>query len=87
MFTDNIETIVSNGPANIGGKYLIPKGIGTVSWSWTDDEGKLHTNKFTNVLYFPYSPVIIVSAIELSESMKDYWRTWVVTKRNYYIFT
>ena len=39
MFNDKIEPIISNGVATIGGKYLIPKGIGTVSWSWTDYEG------------------------------------------------
>ena len=31
MFTDNIDTIVSNGVATIGGKYIITKEIGTVS--------------------------------------------------------
>ena len=71
IFIENIEPIISNGVANIGGKYLIPKVIGPVSWSWTDDEGKLHTNKFNNVLYFPYSPVNILSSTLFYESMKD----------------
>ena len=48
MFTDMIEPIISNGLATIGGKYLIKKGIVTVSWSWTDDEGQLNTKKFDN---------------------------------------
>ena len=43
MFTDRIDPIISNGVATIEGKYLIPKGIGTVIWSWTDDDGQLHT--------------------------------------------
>ena len=38
MLTDNIDTIIPNGVATIGVKYLIPKGIGTVIWSWTDDK-------------------------------------------------
>ena len=50
MFINKIEPIISNGVANIGGKYLIPKGIGTVRWSCTDDEGKLHLKIFNNVL-------------------------------------
>ena len=29
IFTDKIETIIYNGVANIAGKYLIPKVIGT----------------------------------------------------------
>ena len=37
---------ISNGVENIGGNDLIPKGIGTVSCPWTDDEGQLHKNKF-----------------------------------------
>ena len=37
MFTDKKYDIVSNGVLNIGGKYLIPKEIGTVSLSCTDD--------------------------------------------------
>ena len=50
MFTDKIEPIISNGVVTIGGKYLITKEIGTVIWSWTDDEGQLHKNKLNNVL-------------------------------------
>ena len=53
MFTDKIEPIIYDGVANIGGKDIIPKGIGTFNWSWTDNEGKLHTNKLNNVLLFP----------------------------------
>ena len=50
MFTDKIEPIVSNVVATIGGNYLIPTLIGAVRYSWTDDEGKIHTKIFNNVL-------------------------------------
>ena len=70
MFTENIEPIISNGAATIGGKYLIPKRIGTVSWSWTYDEVQFHTNKLNNVSYLLDSPVDILSATALAESMK-----------------
>ena len=53
MFTYKIVPTIYNGVAPIGGNDLIPKGIDTVSWSWTDDEVQLHTNKFNNVIYFP----------------------------------
>ena len=33
MFTDKIEPIISNEMETIGGKDLIPKCIGIVSWS------------------------------------------------------
>ena len=71
MLTDNIETIISNGVATLGGKYIIPKGIVTDIWSWTDDEGQIHTYKLNTVLYFPYSSVNILSETTLTESMKD----------------
>ena len=50
IFNDKIEPIISNGVATIGGNNLITKGIGTVIWSCTYDEGKLHTNKLNNLL-------------------------------------
>ena len=61
MFTDKIEPIISNVVATIGEKYLIPKCIFTVIWSWTGDEGQLHTNKLNTLLYFPYSTANILS--------------------------
>ena len=70
MFTDNIHHIISNIVATIGGKYIIQKRIDTVSWSWTDDEGQMHTNKSNNVIYFPDSPVNILISNTLSESIK-----------------
>ena len=55
----------------IGGKDLIPKWIVTVSWYWNDDKVRLHTKKLNNRIYFPNSPVNILSATELAGSMKD----------------
>ena len=53
MFTDKINPIISNGVENICGSDIITKGIVTIRWSWTDDEGKFHKKKLNNVLYFP----------------------------------
>ena len=39
MFTDKIEPIISNGVADIVIKDIISKGIVTVRFSCTDDEG------------------------------------------------
>ena len=58
--------------------------IVTVRWSWTDDVGQLYTNKFNNVLYFPESPVNIISETALDESIKDNEGTWVPTKKIYF---
>ena len=38
------------GTATISETYLIPKGIGTVIWSWNDDEGQLYTKKLNTVI-------------------------------------
>ena len=63
------------------------KTIGTISWSWTDDKGQLHTQKMNNVLYFTDSAINILSAISFSGSMKDDEGTWVLTKGKYSIIT
>ena len=51
MLTDNIEPIIYNGVATIGGNYLIPKGIGKVICSCNYDEEQLNTKKLNNLLY------------------------------------
>ena len=50
MFTDKIDTIISNGVENICGKDIITKKIVTVIWSWTDDERQPNKNKLGNLL-------------------------------------
>ena len=54
MFTDKIEPIISIGVATKGGNDIIQKGIDTVIWSWNDNEGQRHKQKFNNGLYFIY---------------------------------
>ena len=82
MFTDKIDPIISSGVATIGGKDVISKDIGIFSWSCTNDERKLHTQKLNNVLYFPYSSFNILSATSLDEFMKDDEVTCLPTKLN-----
>ena len=71
---------------NIGGKDVITKEIDTFIWYWTDDEGQLYTNKLNNLLYFPESPVNILGATAMDESMKDDEGTWIPLKSKYFIF-
>ena len=66
MFSDKIDTVIYNGVANIGPKYLIPKVIGAVSWSYKYDEIQLHTNKLNHILHIPESPVNILSTTALN---------------------
>ena len=51
MFTENIEPIIYNLVATIGGKDTIQKGIVTVIWFWTD-ERSLHPKEWNNVFNF-----------------------------------
>ena len=62
------------------------KGIGTVRWSWTNDYGNLHSNKFKNVVYFTDSPINILSATVLAESRKEDKGTWVIKKEIFYFY-
>ena len=50
MFTEKIKPIIYNGVTTIRGKDLIPKGIGTDRWSYTDDKEQLHKNKLNHLL-------------------------------------
>ena len=87
MLTENIDPIIYNGVSTIGQKYLIPKMIGTVNWSWTYDEHQLHTKRLNNLLSFTSPPVNILSETALAEPMNYDEGTWVVTKLKYYILT
>ena len=69
--------------ATIGVKSIIPKGIGTVIWSWNYDEGQ----RQKKLIYFPDSRVNILSATSLDEFMEYDEVTWVLTKIKYSIFT
>ena len=87
MLTENIYLIIYIGATTIDGKYLIPKGIETVSWYWNADEGKIHTNKLNNVMYFSESLVNMISETALTVSIKDDERTWLLKRSKYSIFT
>ena len=86
MFVENIEIIMYNVVVTVGEKYLIPKRIGTFSYSFNDDKGQLYTKKLNSVLYFTDSTVNILSETVLDESKKDDEGTWLLTKRKYSIF-
>ena len=85
-FTNNIDSIIYNGEATIGGKYMIPKYIGTVWWYWTDDEGQLHTNRLNNVPYFIDPPVNILSSCT-GWIHCGWWKKWLLINIKYHIFT
>ena len=65
MFIYKIDPITTNGVVTIGEKYLTPKSIGIVSWLWNKDEVQINTKKLNNLIYFPDSPVNIISVTSL----------------------
>ena len=85
MFTNKIDSTIYNGVATICENDIIPKWIGRVSWYCTDEDEQLYTDKLNDVLYFPYSPLNILSATALDESIKDDGVTWVLKTNS--IFT
>ena len=69
--------------ATIGGKENTSAGIGTVRWKWKDDEGVFHTFEIRDVLYFPESPVNILSVTKFADQLNDDEGTGIDTKRNH----
>lgn len=45
-------------------------GVGTVTWTWYDDDGQLYSWDFTDVQYFPDSPVNVMSVQKLSAAIE-----------------
>ena len=82
MYTEFTETR-KGFVATIGGKLNRPAGIGTVKWKWKDDDGIEHKNHLKKVLYFPHSPINIMSVTEFARQLDDEEGTGIDTKMKY----
>ena len=80
MFVGDILPDKSSQVATIGGKQNRPRGVGTVCWKWKDDGGKYHAFDIKNVLYFPDSPVNILSVTKFAAQLDDNEGTGINTK-------
>ena len=60
MFFGKLYEVDISGVTTTGGTDFKPTGIGTVKWSWKDDEGKSHTHRLERALYLPKYPVKII---------------------------
>ena len=88
MYVGTIRPVENDAAvATINGKDNSPSGVGTVDWNWRDDDGVLHTHRFEDVLYFPQSPVNILSVTCFAEQLKDLRRTRISTGGMDSIFT
>ena len=82
-FVGEIKLDRSLQVATIGGKKNTSAGIGTVRWKWKDDDGVFHTFEIRDVLYFPDSPVNILSVTKFADQLNDDEGTGIDTKRNH----
>ena len=69
--------------ATIGGKLNQTDGIGTVKCTCKDDSGAVHTEQLENTLYFPKSPISIMSVTKLANQISDVEGTGIDTKMNH----
>eukprot|EP00957_Ditylum_brightwellii_P103768 7905186-Ditylum_brightwellii.AAC.1 len=72
----------ATGVATIGGTDHCPAGIGAMQITWTDDAGKLYTYVLDNKLYFPESPVNILSVTKLADFFNDVWHAHCLANLN-----
>ena len=80
LFESLGETTMS-GVATIGGSPLAPQGEGPCTIFVKDDYGNTVPLKLARALYFPESPVNIISIAKLADSYEDDEGTFVKTSR------
>ncbi len=81
MFVGEIRPLHSHVETTIDGNNNPALGIGTVHWRWKDDSGKGHAYLIQILLYFPDSPINILSITEFTNQMNDDNRSEIMTFR------
>ena len=79
MYVGEMQQIHNTNVATIGGKGHPVSGIGTVKWHWKDDDGVGHEFLVEDVLYFPQSPINILSVTSFARQLKDKDGTGITT--------
>ena len=87
LFIDELRPVTGEQVMTIGGDDNTPEGVGTVEWSWYDDDGKRHTYRLEEVYYFPQSPVNLLSVTQLARMLNDPEGTEIRTKMSSSILT
>ena len=83
MFVGELRSVPNTKVATIGGKGHPASGIGTVKWSWTDEDGNFHEYEIEDCLYFPQSPINILSVTAFAKQLGDEEGTVIDTKQRY----
>ena len=81
MFVGDIRKCTNQGVATIGGKGHHPSGIGTVRWIWREYSGKSHEYLVEDALFFPQSPINIISVTCFARQLNDLTGTGIDTKQ------
>ena len=68
--------------ATIGGSNFYPEKVGRLPLTWKDDSGSSYSIVLDDVLFFPRSPVNILSVTALANQLDDDSGTYVKTCRN-----
>jgi len=75
------------GVLTIGGSNQFPHSIGDIKVYWLDSVGATVNYILKDALYFPDSPVNIISVTAFTDQLEDDEGTWIMTKRHHSIFT
>ena len=76
-----------DGVITIGDTTSQPVGVGTVKIQIRDNESNLVDVELERVLYFPHSPVNVISVTYLAHQFSDEDGTWIKTKMQTSTFT
>ena len=83
MFFGKLHEVKIDGVETIGGKEFKPTGIGTVKWSWKDDEGESHTCKLERVPYCSYNVggyTYLLQSVAIHFNHTVYIICWFISK-------
>ena len=81
MFVGELRPVPNTKVATIGGKGHAASGVGTVKWIWSDEDGKAHEYLIEDCLFFPQSPINILSVTSFAKQLGDEEGTGIDTKQ------
>ena len=79
LFVGELRPATGECVMTVGGDDR-PAGVGTVEWSWLDDDGERHTYRLHDVYYLPGSPVNLLSVTQFAMQLDDSEQTEIRTK-------
>ena len=77
-----LSASASSSVVTICGSNVYPTSIGDVKIAWADDEGIPYRIVLKDVLYFPNSPVNVLSITAFAAQLNDDDGTWIKTARH-----